>query len=365
MSEEPMTPQTPLPSPARWVYLSLSAQASCLVLALVAMQLVAARVVLPRLLSAALILNAVACIGYALVVWAIDRAYARRLSQVCPLDRGDGGSLRAALMGSLRLWIVTGILAWIVIYAGRPSAVLLLGVSFGLGAAWLALRLRRRRPGIQSVQADPRIHRLQDFATLAGQVGVWIRPAGPESLPVGVPALCNGAAREILLNREMIDRFPPDHLLAVFAHELAHAARRDWLVTAAARVARLAAAWLAPVAAAAVLPMHGGPGLTALVHLPALALLAWLVLLAGRVGLNALSRFQERRANRWALQATADPQAFVAAMTAVHAGRTSAGEPGLLNRLLVQTHPTLQEVVAQANEFSRTLQHDAARRPAE
>jgi Zn-dependent protease with chaperone function len=68
----------------------------------------------------------------------------------------------------------------------------------------------------------------------------------------------------------------------------------------------------------------------------------------------ALSRYQERRANAFALETTNDPAAFVSAMKKLAANNLSAGKPPWWLRAFYETHPTLEEVIQQAEEYAKS-----------
>jgi STE24 endopeptidase len=81
-----------------------------------------------------------------------------------------------------------------------------------------------------------------------------------------------------------------------------------------------------------------------------------LVLAAGAVSLAltpvalALSRRHERRADRFALQLTANPAAFISAMRRLGAQNLAEERPSRIVRWLFHSHPPLDERLA----FART-----------
>jgi len=67
----------------------------------------------------------------------------------------------------------------------------------------------------------------------------------------------------------------------------------------------------------------------------------------------ALSRWQERRADRFALRATGGADAFSTAIRRLGARHLAEERPSLLTRWLFQRHPSVAERLAMAERFSR------------
>ena len=89
-------------------------------------------------------------------------------------------------------------------------------------------------------------------------------------------------------------------------------------------------------------------------------LLPLLVLTAGAVSLVltpfalALSRRHERRADRFALELTSNPAAFISAMRRLGAQNLAEERPSRLVRWLFHSHPPLDERLAFARDWKRT-----------
>ena len=71
-------------------------------------------------------------------------------------------------------------------------------------------------------------------------------------------------------------------------------------------------------------------------------------------GLNALSRAQERAADRYALETTRNPDAFVSAMKRLSQQNMAEERPSRLVRLLFYSHPPIRERIDAARAFTRT-----------
>jgi Zn-dependent protease with chaperone function len=97
------------------------------------------------------------------------------------------------------------------------------------------------------------------------------------------------------------------------------------------------------------LPHFGGVSATqAICSAPAVMLLLYVAALLRTPLLLLMSRRGERLAHRSALEMTGDPRSFISAMGKIARGNLAAGRAGLVDKLLTQSHPTLDEVVQQA-----------------
>ncbi|HTJ26772.1 MAG TPA: M48 family metalloprotease [Candidatus Limnocylindria bacterium] len=144
--------------------------------------------------------------------------------------------------------------------------------------------------------------------------------------------------QRIALGDTLVEAFAPDETLFVVAHELGHYVRRDpWTGIAFATVA-LAATLLAGEAAIRRTTGRGLDGAAQGARLAFYASLAQLVLspLA-----NAASRALERRADRFALAATADADAGIRAFRRLGEQNLAELEPPRWAELLFGSHPSL------------------------
>ncbi len=251
-------------------------------------------------------------------------------------------AVKASLCAGLGACVLGFGLAALVAALGEALWVLVCLVA-ATGGGLAALVSPRRARGVQPVQDDPLVGRLQDRAAQLGFLDVWIELSEPENLPGGVPAAYFGDNR-IRIDRRLVDRLPPEQIEAIFLHELAHHAGRDATWTRLIQRARLGLEIGLPVALAA---WHVGPGMgpveSAVQLGPLLILTAWAVGACGQIAENRLSRFQERRAHRRAADWTGQTDLYVAAMRAIHPAW--ARRPGRLADWILGTHPPLDEVI--------------------
>jgi len=169
-----------------------------------------------------------------------------------------------------------------------------------------------------------------------------------------------GQTRRILLSDTLLADYSEDEIEVVLAHELAHHVHRDlWRGIALQTLLLFAGFFLAD----AVLRRAAGPaglrGLSDPAALPLLMLVAgaWSLLTLPLV--NALSRAQERAADRYALDTTRNVDAFVTAMKRLSQQNLAEEYPSALVRWIFYSHPPIRERIEAARAFARGDHHAA------
>lgn len=157
-----------------------------------------------------------------------------------------------------------------------------------------------------------------------------------------------GRTKRIVLADTLIEDFPPAEIEVVVAHEIAHQAHRDiWRFVALGTLMTAASSYAVQHLAGWLLRREPGRlRLRALDQVAALPLLALLSSLVGLVAMpvaNAYSRMLERRADRFALDLTRDPRAFVGAMERLARLNLAELEPPALVKYALYSHPPIEE----------------------
>ena len=178
----------------------------------------------------------------------------------------------------------------------------------------------------------------------------------PATSTVTASAIVAGAGerRRVFIADGLIRDWSDEEISVVVAHELAHHVHHDLWATLALDVLVLAGGfWLAGAARAWL----GGPGAAPAGGLDMLPLVALFVsgvwILASPVR-HALSRRQERRADRFALELTGSAEAFQAAIRRLAAQHLAEERPSTLTRLFYHRHPTASERLETARVFDET-----------
>ncbi len=175
-----------------------------------------------------------------------------------------------------------------------------------------------------------------------------------------------GRSRRILLSDTMLNGYGygDEEIEVVVAHELAHLVHHDLWTAIALRSLTMG---LGLVVVAQVLPSAAswlglrGPGDVA--GAPVLLLVLGACWLLMQPVSNALSRAQERRADRFALTLTGNPAAFVSVIRRLGQQNLSEDRPSVFSQWLLASHPPLRERIAFAEAWSAMAPAASADRP--
>ncbi|MBE3559684.1 MAG: M48 family metallopeptidase [Ktedonobacteraceae bacterium] len=164
-----------------------------------------------------------------------------------------------------------------------------------------------------------------------------------------------GNTRRIVVGDTMLDRYTPDEIEVVLAHELGHHVHRDiWKMIALESVlmlvdlfsANLVLHWIVDV-------QHYYRSLTDPATLFFFGLLAGLFSLVIMPLNNAHSRHIERQADEYALQMTKKVEAFKSAMMRLANQNLSEINPSPLIEFLFYSHPSIARRLKHADEFAQ------------
>ena len=164
-----------------------------------------------------------------------------------------------------------------------------------------------------------------------------------------------GATRRILLADTLLADYSDDEIEVVAAHELAHYLHHDgWqtiafegaVFTLACGAAHLVSNW--------VVPVFGLSGIGDVAGLPILAMVAGSVEMALAPVRNFLSRRQELRADRYALDVTNNPEALASTLRRWGSQTLAEERPSRLVEWFFHSHPSLGDRTAAA-QSARTM----------
>lgn len=171
--------------------------------------------------------------------------------------------------------------------------------------------------------------------------------------------LCGmGATRRVLLSDTLLSRYPEPEIEVVLAHEVGHHRLHHVGTSLVAGAAATAAACFLVDQAARpildgcqVLDLAPMAGLTELAALPVIGLGLALANLALLPVTNGLSRFLERQADRFALEKTGNPGAFMAAMRRLAEQNLAELSPPRWVEWLLYDHPPIAKRLAMAERW--------------
>ena len=158
-----------------------------------------------------------------------------------------------------------------------------------------------------------------------------------------------GNTRRIILGDTLINEFTPEEIETVLAHELGHQVNKDIpLGIVFGSVSTLAGLYLT------ALGLEWGVGYFGYASVADIAALPLFGLALGVFGMvtmplgNAFSRWRERKADAYALEATNNANAFASAMTRLANQNLADVEPAGWVEFLLHSHPALNKRIAAA-----------------
>jgi STE24 endopeptidase len=138
----------------------------------------------------------------------------------------------------------------------------------------------------------------------------------------------------------------------VLAHEIAHHVHGDiWKGIAFESAMIVAGFYLASLVLRTMAAPAGLRGVDDIAGLPLLLLAAGAVSLVMVPAAHAMSRAFERKADRFALQLTRNPGAFISAMRRLGAQNLAEDNPSKLAQWLFYSHPPVRDRIADARSF--------------
>jgi STE24 endopeptidase len=161
-----------------------------------------------------------------------------------------------------------------------------------------------------------------------------------------------GNTRRILLGDTLLDEFTHDEIETVMAHELGHHVHKDIPIGILVEsVMTLLGLYLASLGLRWGASAFGFAGPADIAALPVFALVM------GAYGLvtmplgNAYSRWRERRADEYALQATGKGEAYAAALVRLANQNLADADPEPWVEFLLHSHPALGKRIEMAQSF--------------
>jgi STE24 endopeptidase len=264
------------------------------------------------------------------------------------------GVVLGALFMTIGVSIVYALIAWSRewwwIWSAVAFALLLIAIA-QLAPVVLMPLFYRFKP----LEHPALVNRLMTLADRARTpvVGVyeWMLSAHTKKANAALAGM--GRTRRILIGDTLLADYSDDEIEVVLAHELSHHVHHDLWRSMALQVALLFAGFLAAhlaltrLSAAVQLRGIDDPA-----GLPILLLAGGAASLVFMPLVNALSRSHERRADRYALEATGRPEAFISAMKRLSQQNLAENDPSDLVQWLFYSHPPITQRIAAARTWA-------------
>ncbi len=172
-----------------------------------------------------------------------------------------------------------------------------------------------------------------------------------------------GNTRRIVIGDTLLDRYTPDEIEVVVAHELGHQVHRDIpKLIVMQTVTTLGGLFIASLALAAILradPRYHG--LADPATLPLLAVALGLFGLVTMPLVNGVSRWIEAQADVYALETTGKTDAFISAMTRLANQNLAELEPAPWVEFLLYNHPSIGKRLAMGRAYAAKQSEAAGR----
>jgi Zn-dependent protease with chaperone function len=163
-----------------------------------------------------------------------------------------------------------------------------------------------------------------------------------------------GNTRRIVIGDTMLQRYPPEEIEVVMAHELGHHRHGDIVRLMVARSSlMLLGFYLINLTLDWAVPRLDMSGISDVAALPLLALVGAAFALVLMPLSNAYSRHLEESADRYSLAATENPEAFAAMLTKLTDQNLAESEPSRWSELLFYDHPSYSKRMELAKRYQK------------
>jgi STE24 endopeptidase len=253
--------------------------------------------------------------------------------------------LGAALNVGL-FWIIwhTGAYWWLI----AAAAFFVVSIVLGQLAPVLIMPLFYKIERLENPELDSRMKRLADGTGITIE-GVYRMGLSADTVKANAMLAGLGRTRRVLMGDTLIEKFNPEEIEVIFAHELGHHVHRHIpKMIATGVVISMAGFWLidrvivwwAGIPSAAAAPTSALP-------LVMFTLTVFALILSPLQ--NAISRHYERQCDRYALQRTHDATAYRGAFLKLARLNKADMKPNPIEVVLLHSHPPIAERLAVAD----------------
>ena len=267
--------------------------------------------------------------------WLLDQV--KGLAVATPMALGAVGVIYSAMRWFPSEW-------WLV--AGAAFAVLIIGLANIAPVVLIPIFYR-----VKPLERESLRVRLLALAERAGArvLGAYELGLGDKTKKANAALTGIGGTRRILVSDTMLADYSDEEIEVVLAHELAHHVHGDiWKGIVFETGLLLAGFYAAAHLLAALAAPTGLRGVDDVAGVPLLLLAAGAVSLVMMPAAHAMSRAYERSADRFAIDLTNNPAAFISAMRRLGAQNLAEEHPSKIVQWLFYSHPPIRERIASA-----------------
>lgn len=166
-------------------------------------------------------------------------------------------------------------------------------------------------------------------------------------------ALCGmGKTKRILLGDTLLSGYSKDEIEVVMAHELGHhKLKHIWKLLFFASIATFLGLYLAGIFLAKYLAQFGFRDIYDVAAFPLLGMVLFMVGLLIMPLQNGYSRKLEKNADKFAIESTNKPDAFISAMTKLWKQNLRDASPGKMTEIFLYDHPPISKRVKMAEKY--------------
>jgi len=184
--------------------------------------------------------------------------------------------------------------------------------------------------------------------------GVYTMMLSEKTTAANAALMGLGNTRRIVLGDTLYEKYSPDEIETILAHELGHQVHRDipWML-AVETVLTVAGFFIADLFLKWSVARFGYENIADLAAFPLFGLALGAFGLVTMPLSNAFSRWRESMADDYALESTRNAPAFIAAMEKLADQNLGELEPERWVELLLSDHPTLGNRIRRGEEFAK------------
>ncbi|MDD5644017.1 MAG: M48 family metallopeptidase [bacterium] len=167
-----------------------------------------------------------------------------------------------------------------------------------------------------------------------------------------------GNTKKVILGDTLLKNYSEDEIETIVAHEFGHHRFRHIykFLYAGAFFYIVSFALINMIFKGLVdIRYHGYIEFYNIATFPLIALLIYVIQLVAMPTFNALSRFFERQSDRFALEKTGNPDAFISGMTKLAEQNLANKEPNRIIEFLLYSHPAISKRIKVAEEYKKNI----------
>jgi STE24 endopeptidase len=245
-------------------------------------------------------------------------------------------------------WLLTGLL------------FLFLTIVLANLAPWLIVPLFFK---FRPLEDEELVSRLISLAERAGTGvrGVFTIDLSTRTTAANAALMGLGNTRRIVVGDTLLEKYDPDEIETILAHELGHHVHGDiWRGIVVQTALTLVGLFLADRLLRWGVAYFAFEGLADVAAFPLVAMaMGGLAVLAMPLA-NAYARWREGLADQFSLEMTGKPQAFISSMTKLANQNLSEAEPEPWAEFLLYSHPAIGKRIKRAQGFKSSLAEESA-----